>query len=176
MTLRMVILSTLRTWIDAAQGSRDRALVGPLRDAVERIDPPLDAGASGDRSSTTDGGMRDTAGPTTFTVRLRGTRTSELSITGTSAVVQDGALVIYGAGGNVVFAAPFEVVGYCIRTDAQVANARRRSAPSPRATTRPSPGRPVETGTTARQKSAATSDPRSSAQNDDAPLAAAGGS
>ena len=107
--------------------------------------------------------MRDTTNPTTFTVRLRGTRTSELSITGTSAVVQDGALLIYGAGGNVVFAAPFEVVGYCIRTDAQVPDARRRS-PSPRTKTRPGHVRPAETGSTARQTSAATSsDPRSSA-------------
>ena len=162
MTLRVVILSTLRKWIDAAQRSGDRALIGTLRDAADRIDPPPDAGASGDRSSTTKSGMRDTTGPTTFTVRLRGTRTSELSITGTSAVVQDGALLIYGAGGNVVFAAPFEMVGYCIRTDAQVPDARRRS-PSPRAKTRPGHARPVETGSTARQTSAATSDPRSSA-------------
>jgi hypothetical protein len=176
MTLRVVILSTIRTWIDAAQRSRDRALVEPLRDAVDRIDPPLDAGAAGDRSSTTDGGLSDATGPTTFTVRLRGTRTSELTITGTSAVVQDDALLIYGAGGNVVFAAPFEVVGYCIRTDARVADARRRSAPSPRAAKRPDHVRPVEKGSTARQKSTATSDPPSSAQNDDAPLAAAAGS
>ena len=176
MTLRMVILSTLRKWIDAAQEARDRALVGTLRDAVDHIDPPIDAGASSGQPSTGENRLSDATRPATFTVRLRGTRTSELSITGTSAVVQDGALLIYGAGGHAVFAAPFEVVGYCVRTDAQVSDARRRSPPSPRSTTRSGHGRPAKEESTAPRTSAAISDPRSSAQNDDATIAEAAGS
>lgn len=176
MTLRMVILSTLRKWIDAAQESRDRALAGALRDTVDRIDPSPDAGASRDGSSTGENGMRDTASPTAFAVRLRGTRASELKVTGTSAVVQDGALVIYGAGGDTIFAAPFDVIAYCVRTDAQVADTRRRSAPSPRATTRSGQVRPVEKKSTAPRTGAANSGPDRSARNDDAPLAAAAGS
>ena len=176
MTLRMVILSTLRKWIGAAQESRDRVLVGTLRDAVDRIEPSVETEASSGRSSTRENHMSDTTPSTTFTVRLRGTRTSELSITGTSVVVQDGALLIYGAGGNAVFAAPFEVISHCVRTDAQVADARRRSSPSPRAKTRSDHVRPAEKGPAAPRKSAATSDPRSTAQNADATIAAAAGS
>ena len=176
MTLRMVILSTLRKWIDAAQEARDRALVGTLRDAVDHIDPPIDAGASSGQRSTGENRLSDATRPATFTVRLRGTRTSELSITGTSAVIQDGALLIYGAGGHAVFAAPFEVIAYCVRTDAQVPDARRRSPPSPRATTRSDRVRPAEKGSTAPRTGAAVSDPRSTAQTDDATIAAAVGS
>ena len=176
MTLRMVILSTLRKWIGAAEESRDRVLVGTLREAVDRIDPPIDIETSGDRSSTGEDSRSDAASPTTFTVRLRGTRTSDMSITGISAAVRDGALLIYGASGNAVFAAPFEVIAYCVRTDAQLPDARRRSPPSPRATKRSDRVRPAEKGSTAPRTGAAVSDPRSTAQNDDATIAEAAGS
>lgn len=175
MTLRMVILSTLRKWIGAAQESHDRVLVGTLRDAVDRIDPPIDARASGDRASTKENGMSDAGIATTFTVRLRGTRSSDLSITGTSAVVRDGALLLYGANGDAVFAAPFEVIAYCVRTDAQVADTRRRSSSSSRATKRSDRVRPVEKGSEAPRTSAASSDPRSTPQDNDATIAAAAG-